>query len=331
MLTKQIISRPILNKILKDFSLGKIKTSEALPTSGNIAYVIRVFESKGQASYFLRLCPDGQRWRSRQEIAAEIELISHLKKRGLPVIPPLVTKKGEAIISWDNHFGYLRKYIPGEIKAKPTPAELFIWGKTLGSMHAAVKNYQTKNKRRHIFNLIETKKYFLQQKSDILKSNFLNNKNFVNILQQELFSLSFPGSLPKGTIHEDLGRRHVLWNNNKIIAIIDFDRCYYGYLIGDLGQAVRGWCFKNNWRSFDRTRFASLMEGYQTARKLTRAEKKSLPAAIKFAILERALSFCCRYVNFSHDRADQSFALDSLLRQLPLIEKNKDFIIKTLK
>jgi Ser/Thr protein kinase RdoA (MazF antagonist) len=94
---------------------------------------------------------------------------------------------------------------------------------------------------------------------------------------------------------------------------------------------VRGWCFKNNWRNFDRTGFASLMEGYQAVRKLTRAEKKSLPAAIKFAILERALSFAGRYVNFSHDRADQSFARDSLLRQLPLIEKNKDFIIKTLK
>jgi len=66
---------------------------------------------------------------------------------------------------------------------------------------------------------------------------------FVIKFEKEISNLSFPKELPQGMIHEDLGKRHVLWQNNKISGILDFDRCYYGKLILDLGQAVRGWCF----------------------------------------------------------------------------------------
>ncbi|MCX6798334.1 MAG: phosphotransferase [Candidatus Falkowbacteria bacterium] len=198
-------------------------------------------------------------------------------------------------------------------------------------MQAVLENYQTKNKRLHVFDLTATKKYFRAQKNNILKSNFLNKRPFVAALEKELFSLKFPATLPKGMIHEDLGRRHVLWQKDRIDAIIDFDRSYFGYLLFDLGQAGRAWGFKNNWHSFDRVGLARLLRGYQTERKLTKLEKELLPDAIKFAILERALSFCTRYLNFSKDPKDQAFAWNSVFKQLPLIDKNRGFIIETLK
>ena len=332
MLTKQTINVRDLNRILNDFSLGQVMSVTPLATSGNIAYVIKAKKEKNsQKIYFLRLCPTGPRWRSRGEIAAEIEVLKRLQKRGLPVVTPVDDAKGKAIIVWNNHFGYLREYIKGETKLKPTPAELYIFGQTLGRMHAVLLDLQTKNKRRHVFDPSETMKYFRLQKQTILKSKFSGNRKFVAAWEKEMISLKFPVSLFKGIIHEDLGRRHAVWEKKKIVALIDFDRCYYGALIWDLGQAVRGWCFKNDWQTFDRKGFVNLMKGYQSIRKISRAEKKCLVDAIKFGILERALSFCVRYTNFSHDTEDLDFALDSLFKQLPLVEKNRGCIIQTLK
>lgn len=322
MLSKQTLKRADLVKILNGFSLGKILNIKALATSGNQAYVLRV----ASGLYLLRLCPLGPRWRSPGEIAAEIELLDYLKKQGLPVISAWPDKNGKRIVSRGRHYGYLRPYCAGRAKFKPSPGNLLSFGGMLGKMQSALKNFQTKKKRRHIFDPEETKKYFLSQKNKILKSNFKNKEKFISTLEQELSGLKFPATLPAGMIHEDLGRRHVLWQKNKIVSLIDFDRAYFSYLLLDLGQAVRGWCFKNNWRLFDRRAFHQLMSGYQNVRKLNALEKKYLPAAIKFAILERALSFCTRYLDYSHDPEDENFALASVFTQLPKIEKNRKFI-----
>jgi len=57
MLTKQKFSVNVLNKILSDFDLGKIKKIEPLATSGNISYLIKTNKN----IFFLRLCSTGPR------------------------------------------------------------------------------------------------------------------------------------------------------------------------------------------------------------------------------------------------------------------------------
>lgn len=160
MLTKQKIHRSVLKRILNKFDLGKIKKIEALATSGNISYTIR--SSKGR--YLLRLCPTGQRWRSKEEIAAELELINHLLKNKFPVPRPVAAREGEFIISWKNHFGYLRNFINGSPKLNPYPEEIRKFGELIGQFHNLVKNYKTKNKREHIWALKETEEYFQKKK-----------------------------------------------------------------------------------------------------------------------------------------------------------------------
>ncbi len=326
MLTKQTLPAEILTKILDQFVLGRISKTAPSVTSGNISYVIK---TTGK-TYFLRLCPTGPRWRSRQEIAAEIELLDYLKQTGFPVIPPLPDKRGQKIISWGNHYGYLREFSPAKEKSNPSLAEVKKFGEVIGRLHSLTVSFRTKNKR-HLFNLAETQKYFNQKRCKILKSNFKDKKQFVTRYQQEIFSLDFPQNLPRGTIHEDLGRRHVLWQESEIAAIVDFDRSYYGFLILDLGEALRGWCFDKNWRKWSNKNFTALISGYQKKRLLTALEKKHLIDAIKFEILERALAFCLRFIEDTEDSADESYAWHSLDNLLPQIETNRAAIEKLLK
>ena len=145
--------------------------------------------------------------------------------------------------------------------------------------------------------------------------------------------LNFPNNLPSGAIHEDLGKRHILWQKNKIIAIVDFDRSYYGKLILDLGEACRGWCFIDNWKKWSNKNFQALINGYQNKRKLTQLEKKYLVDAVKFGILERSLAFCLRFIQETKDSEDKEYALYSISENglLGMVEKNRGTIEKFLK
>jgi len=329
MLTKQKLPAVVLNELLRKFPLGTIRKIELLATSGNISYIVNTDEK----NYLLRLSPLGFRWRSKQEIDAELEIIDYLLAKKFPVVKPIATKSGKQIISWKNHFGYLREFINAKPKLNPTLDEVRQFGELLGTFHNLIDNYKTKYKRKHIWDLKETKKNFEEDKKIILKSNFKQKMEFIEKFEKEIFSLNFPENLPSGTIHEDLGKRHVLWQKDKIVGIIDFDRSYYGKLILDLGEACRGWCFINNWKRWSNGVFQSLINGYQSKRRLTDPEKKYLVNSIKFGILERSLSFCLRFIQVTNDPEDVKYALYSISDSGPLgmVEKNREKIEKFLK
>lgn len=324
MLTKQQIPADELEQILCRFALGKIEKIEPLATSGNISYLIVTADKK----YFLRLCPQGPRWRSREEIAAEIELLRYLSGRNFPVIMPVADSDNQEIINWQEQYGYLREYQSGLAKLSPTLDDIKEFGQLLGWLHSLTENFSTVNKRGHIFDLAKTIKEFNEAKATIALSEFKQADNFIGLFEKEINDLQFPSALPQGMIHEDLGKRHVLWQDNKIMAVVDFDRSYFGPLIFDLGEAIRGWCFVNNWRHFNLEIFYNLINSYQQKRVLTKEEKLSLVQAVKFAVLERALAFCLRFIEDTHDPDDADYAWLSLTHLISLIEGNKKAITR---
>lgn len=329
MLKKQKIPVKALGDILSNFDLGKIKKTEPFATSGNIAYIIKTNKGK----YFLRLSPYGARWRSKKEILAEIELINYLFKNKFPVFRPMASKKGNLVISWRNHHGYIREFSGGESKMRPNLNDIKKFGRALGTLHNLIKNYRTRYKRNHIWDLKQTRKYFKEDKKIILKSRFRNKEEFVDKFRKNIYSINFPNNLPSGTIHEDLGKRHIIWKKGKIIGFIDFDRSYYGKLILDLGEACRGWCFVNNWKKWSNKNFNALIKGYEKERKLSSLEKKYLMNAIRFGILERGLAFALRYILVTKDLKDEKYAWHSISDNglMGMIDKNSKEIAASLK
>jgi len=233
---------------------------------------------------------------------------------------PVADREGREIIAWRNHYGYLRKFVRGKEKIHPTTREVETFGKMLGRLHSVTEGYRTKQKRNHVWDVNQTRKYFTEDKNVLLKSSFRDKKAFVQLVEQTLTTLHFPRMLPSGMLHEDLGKRHVLWNGERIAAIIDFDRSYYGALILDLGQAMRGWCFTRNWRAWSDGNAQALLKGYESKRLLAQLERKCLRDAIQFAIVERAISFALRYVQVTRDPDDEKFAWDSIKTLLPMVD-----------
>lgn len=319
MLLKNTLSVDDLQAILAKYDLGKIVQADPILSSGNISYLIE--SSKGK--FFLRICPDGFRFRTKGEITAELELIDHLLKNNFPAPVPVAQKNGEVILEYQGKFGYLRQYNEAKENLNPNLDEVEKFGEVLGWFHSLVEGYETQNNREHVFDLDETKKNLEEDKEMILKSNFKQAKKFVEKVEKELAGLSFPSSLPQGMIHEDLGKRHVLWRDGEICLVVDFDRAYFGKLVLDLGQAVRGWCFVNDWALWSNENFQALVTGYQKKRRLTQQEKEALIDAIKFGVLERGISFCLRYIEVTQDPEDEDFALKSAFDFQQMLEDNR--------
>ena len=329
MLIKQKLAKSALMNILQEYNLGKVGKIKSVSTSGNITFLITTSSGK----YILRLCPEGERWRSQEEILAELELIDYLNKHNFPAPCPIAKENREMVVEYKNKFGYLRKYDNGQAILEPNTKQVTQFGNTLGWFHHLIENYQTKHKRKHFWDLKTTQENFSEVKENILKSNFPQATGFVNKLEKELFNLSFPDKSPQGMIHEDLGRRHALWQDNKISCILDFDRCYYGKLVLDLGQAIRGWCFTNDWHKWSNQNLTALLKGYSQKRKLTDLEKEYLFKAVKFAVLERGLAFCLRYINLTQMSSDEQFARRSVSDTdlFDIFKKNKKEFEKILK
>lgn len=326
MQTVEQIPENELQTILSAFEIGTIKTIKPLVTSGNITYVVKTTTKK----YLLRFSPFGFRYRSRNEILGELELIERLTKNNIPSLTPVMTKKGATVLSWKKHFGYLREFEVGKEKTNPTLREIKLFGEWLGKFHNTVEGFTTKHKRTHRWDIQTTKKNLVFDKEIILKSGFPNKKDFLKRMLIEFSKINFPKSLPKGTIHEDLGKRHVLWEKSTIVGVIDFDRSYYGELVVDLGQACRGWCFGDKTGKWSIARFEALIAGYQKHRKITELEKNSIVDAILFGILERSLSFALHFTASKNilDAEYASYSLHTLLRD---VEENRNAIEKVIK
>lgn len=291
----------------------KISKIKRLKTSGNLTFLIFTDKSK----YILRLCGTKAKGRDRthKEILSEIKLLNFLFKNRIPVPNPIklnnkfvISRKSILGGKIDKRHGICYEYLEKRAVKNPSSVQCFAVGEILGKIHNLTSNFKCQYKRRS-WDLESTKGYFKEVKDD-LKNKFLQKHKFVESIETAFDYLNFPEKLPSGVIHEDLGKRHVLFKNNKISGILDWDRSYYGKFILDLGQAIRGWCF-DNWKRFNKEKFYSVLRGYESQRKLTSLEKKYLLKSIKFAFIERALSYGVHFLN-NKKRRDGKFAITSM-------------------
>lgn len=282
----------------------KIIEINRIKTSGNISFIIKT----NKLDYFLRLCGEKERYRTGEEVHSEIELLDILAKEGIPVPRP-IELDGKRILWTNKGAGMCYEFLRGKPIKEFDAEKYFILGKSLGKIHKITRNLELTYERK-AWGVKKTKEKFLEVKQEINKNDLFIQNEFVKIFEKELGKIKFFKGLPRGMIHEDLGKRHVLFDEDKISGIVDWDRSYEDILILDLGQVIRGWCF-DDWELMDRKKLNLILEGYQTERKLNLFEKFYLKKAIKFAFLERALSFAIKFLNEQKEE-DLEFAVKNL-------------------
>lgn len=89
-------------------------------------------------------------------------------------------------------------------------------------------------------------------------------------------------ALPAGIIHGDLFRDNVLWQEGKIVALLDFESASSGGFAYDLMVTALAWCHGDD---LDLGLVRAMLEGYERVRPLTEAERRALSTEAKIAAL----------------------------------------------
>jgi homoserine kinase type II len=101
----------------------------------------------------------------------------------------------------------------------------------------------------------------------------------------------WPRDLPEGIVHADLFPDNVFFLGNRLSGLIDFYFACYDALSYDIAVTLNAWCFEAD-HAFNIAKGRALLQGYQSVRALTAAEREALPllacgAALRF-LLTRA-------------------------------------------
>jgi Ser/Thr protein kinase RdoA (MazF antagonist) len=91
----------------------------------------------------------------------------------------------------------------------------------------------------------------------------------------------YADQLPRGVVHHDAHCQNVLFRDGRLVALIDFDDAYEGYLVADVVRLMESWA--TDWRRLDPpdlTKAVRVVREYERHRPLTQAERELFPLGL---------------------------------------------------
>ena len=208
-----------------------------------------------------------------QELETSLNLQSKLHRKGVPC-PELFSYKGEYIIktSEDERF-VLMEFCEGEnIKAGTANIEqMYSLGKIIGSMHKILNgrcsvqlplHWDVWSKERMIGNWQERWEEAIGLGCEDTLSKLEIQKKIIEKSDIDIFS-----QCEKGWGHWDLFVDNILFETNRVSAILDFDRMHYVYPEFDISRPILSCCLENGEICIDGV--SAFVKGYQENQPLT--------------------------------------------------------------
>ena len=138
----------------------------------------------------------------------------------------------------------------------------------------------------------------------LLNSIKFKSKKFTNI--EKFLKINFkdikknwPKKLPNGIIHGDLFIDNIFFNNNKLSGIIDFYFAANDYFMYEIAICVNALCFDKSKNRFilNKKKVKNLIKGYESIRKISLKEKKSLNILCRASALRYFLTRLYDFTN----------------------------------
>ncbi|MBU9719932.1 MULTISPECIES: phosphotransferase enzyme family protein [Bacillaceae] len=258
-------------------SLEELAGFENFIYSGNIADV----------EYVIRFCHSSHR--SVEQIKAELDWLTFLKKQGSTVCGPIPSANQilvEEITAGDTQF-----YVSVFEKAKGSMIKItenmkdmnlfYSWGKGIGELHRLTSTYTP------LTNIIPREDYM--EMSRTLLSKFSTEdcevKKQAKLLFDEIVSLPKLKQTYMLT-HTDLHSGNFFFDGKKL-WMFDFDDCAYNYIVHDLAMPVyyTAWYLENSkisFPTFSVNFFTHFLKGYLAENHISKDDLNNLPLFLKF-------------------------------------------------
>jgi len=230
----------------------------------------------------------------KKELPFFMKLMDQLSNSKINCPKPLKNKNGDYLFKLKNKSACIVTFLKGKDKKTLNLKNCYDIGKIVAEMHSSTKKIKLYRKNsmgiknlNPLFNSIKFKSKKFTNIEKFLKINFIDIKK------------KWPKKLPNGIIHGDLFIDNIFFNNNKVSGIIDFYFAANDYFMYEIAICVNALCFDKSKNQFilNKKKVKNFIRGYESIKKISNKEKKSLNILCKGAAMRYFLTRLYDYTN----------------------------------
>ena len=282
------INQKEINIIKENFNIDKIKSFKGIKQGiENTNYLLRSKKKKYILTIFEKRV-------SQKEIPFFMKLMDNLNRAKINCPKPLQTKNNKYLIKLKNKSACIVSFLEGKDKKILKTNDCYAIGKTIARMHVVTKKMKIKRINsmgiRNLKPLLESIK-FKSKKFSNLKIFLKNNLKDIN--------KNWPKKLPQGIIHGDLFVDNIFFKKKKLSGIIDFYFAANDYFMYEIAICINALCFDQKKGKFkmNSNKIKNLFKGYESVKKISLKEKKSINTLCRGAALRYLLTRLYDYSN----------------------------------
>jgi homoserine kinase type II len=282
------ISNKDIRLINSKFDIDEIKSFQGIRKGiENTNYLLKTKKEKFILTIFEKRV-------SNKEIPFFMKLMDSLNKSKISCPKPLKDKNENYLIKLKNKTACVVSFLKGKDKQILNINNCYQVGKIISQMHSITKKLKFSRK-----NSMGIKNLNPLLKSIKFKSK--KNSNLEKFLIQNLSNIkkNWPSKLPSGIIHGDLFIDNIFFNKDKLSGVIDFYFAANDFFMYEIAICINALCFdkKNNKFKINKQKVKNLIKGYESVRKITIGEKKSLNILCRGAAIRYLLTRLYDYSN----------------------------------
>ena len=231
---------------------------------------------------------------SNKELPFFMELMEVLNSSKINCPRPIKNKDENYLFKLKNKKACIVTFLDGHDKKMLNIKNCYDVGKIIARMHLISKNIKIFRKNsmgiKNLNPLLKSIKF--------KKQKFQNLDKFLKINLKDI-KHKWPNILPKGIIHGDLFIDNIFFKKNKLSGILDFYFAANEYLIYEIAICINALCFDKKGTKFiiNKKKVKNLIKGYESIRKITLKEKKSLNVLCRGAAIRYLLTRLYDYSN----------------------------------
>lgn len=238
--------------------------------------------SSGDGTFYLRR---SHRAKPRAELVAQLALIRFLASRGLPVPLPVHTDAGADHAVVDARLWTVTRAIEGETYDDTSPVHLRSLGRVVASVHQLTENLDGGEGPPYLLAELQARAAALQLPAPL--------KDATRRVVDGLTALA--PDLPRGLVYGGARRGSLLFQDDQVVGVLDFDSSHRDVRVLDLAVAAHdvGKIYTasaaDNKVAVDLGRVHTLLTAYAERRAFLPAEAAALPLLLQAKRLKRAL------------------------------------------
>ena len=273
----------------KKFNLGKIIKFQGIKQGiENTNYLLKNKDSK----YILTIFEKRVR---TKDLPFFMQLMDGLNQKKINCPKPLKDINGKYLTVIKNKSACIVTFLNGKDKKILNNKNCYETGKNIAKLHRASNKIKLYRKNSMSINNLDSLLKSINFKFKTIAPNLevVLKKNLKEIKKE------WPKNIPQGIIHGDLFIDNIFFNKNKFAGFIDFYFSSNDYLMYEIAICINALCFdkKKNKFELNNQKTKSLINGYQSIKKISQREKKSLNILCRGAAMRYLLTRIYDYFN----------------------------------